>query len=106
VPSIIKQFDVCIIPYDTKLASVRYSYPMKLFEYFYLGKPVVSAPLPALASFKSVIRPKNTANEWQSQIKKLLNSPWPTKNKRVQRQLATANSWKQKIATISDTIKK
>ncbi|MBU1885055.1 glycosyltransferase [Patescibacteria group bacterium] len=37
IPSLINQFDVCIIPYDISHDFNHYCYPMKLFEYFILA---------------------------------------------------------------------
>jgi glycosyltransferase involved in cell wall biosynthesis len=43
--------DVCLIPFrDTPLT--RCSFPMKFFEYLACGRPVVTAPLPALAEHR------------------------------------------------------
>lgn len=43
--------DVCLIPFrDTPLT--RGSFPMKFFEYLACGRPVVTAPLPALAEHR------------------------------------------------------
>lgn len=100
IPGIIGQFDMGIIPYNTKLDFVRYSYPMKLFEYFYIGKPVVATPIEELKRFSRFVKIGATVQEWENQISTLLSRKWPDSYKRQQRRLANANSWEEKIKKI------
>lgn len=106
IPAIIQQLDVCIIPYDVYHDFNRYCYPMKLFEYFYMRKPVVSTPVEELKQqkFKDLIKIGSTAKEWEVNIKDLLDKPWSKKNQQKQKKLAIDNSWKNKIETISKVI--
>lgn len=106
IPIIIDQFTIGIIPYDLDLSFNRYCYPMKLFEYFYLQKPVVATPIEELTlpRFKNLIKVGNSADEWSKKIKKILIKPWPQKYKQQQLNLAKSNSWKNKIAAISKHI--
>lgn len=104
VPSIIKQFNVAIIPYDIKQPFNKYCYPMKLFEYFYMGKPVISTPIEELKQFSEFVKIGNTAQEWAIHIKFLLSKPWSEKNKIEQKKLAIENSWEKKIAKINNIL--
>ena len=104
IPSIIKQFDIGIIPYNIKLLSNKYCYPMKIFEYFYLGKPVISTPIKELKNFPEYVKIGNTIEEWKKHIEILLSKPWPEKYERKQKKLAIANSWSNKINTINKLI--
>lgn len=99
IPSIIKQFDICTIPYDTAQDFNKYCYPMKLFEYFYLGKPVISAPIQELARFPKLVTICRTPKQWQVKITKLLQKT-NTKKKHQQTKLANSNSWENKIRSI------
>ena len=51
VPAYIKQFAVCLIPFVQGKIS-QTTNPVKVFEYFALGKPVVSTPLLELKQFQ------------------------------------------------------
>lgn len=108
LPSIIEQFDICMIPYNVSLDFNRYCYPMKLFEYFYMGKPVVSTPIEELTrpEFAEFIKIGATARDWQRHIEQLLAKPWPSKLQKRQRQLAIANSWQRKVEAISGIIQR
>jgi len=102
--SIISQFDIGIIPYNTSQTFNRYCYPMKIFEYFYMGKPVISTLIPELKQFSKFVKIGNTPKQWQQHIKTLLQKPWPKKYKKEQKKLAEKNSWVNKLTTISQLI--
>ena len=97
VPAIIRQFTVGMIPYRVSHPGARYAYPMKIFEYFYCGKPVVSTPLVELKRFPQYIKIGENAKEWEANIHDLLRRPWPKKYQQEQRKLALENSWEEKI---------
>lgn len=50
IPAYIKQFDVCIIPFIGGDIA-QSTNPVKVFEYFAMGKPVVSTPIDELIPF-------------------------------------------------------
>jgi len=104
IPGIISQFDIGMIPYDDTLDFNKNCYPMKLFEYFYLGKPVVSTPIEELKRFPKFIKIGKTANEWGWIIKDLLSKPWPKEYKAKQKNAAEENSWEEKIGKITSVI--
>jgi glycosyltransferase involved in cell wall biosynthesis len=97
VPFVINQFSVGIIPYDYRHQGVKYSYPMKVFEYFYAGKPVVSTPIIELSRFTKYIRMGSTIDQWEHYLRDLLFNPWKSSYKREQKNLAIENSWERKI---------
>lgn len=101
IPDIIDQFNIAIIPYDQRLKFNRYAYPMKLFEYFYLGKPVISTPIEELERFPKFVKIGKNVKEWEKIIKELLSKPWPKTYKKEQKMLAIKTSWENKIEKIS-----
>lgn len=105
IPYIIDQFDICIIPYDASLDFNRYCYPMKIFEYFYLGKPVIATHISELKQFPQFIKIGNTAAEWQIHLNSLLSKHWSKNNRTEQRNIAEQNSWKNKINNLYSIIK-
>jgi len=78
---------------------------MKLFEYFYMGKPVISTPIEELKRFPKFVKTGDTAEEWEHNIKELLSKPWPRRFQKEQRRLATQNSWEKKLFYITSLIK-
>ncbi|MBI5614091.1 hypothetical protein HY947_04165 [Candidatus Gottesmanbacteria bacterium] len=97
---VLDYFDIGMIPYDTNLEFNRYSYPMKLFEYFCMGKPVISTPIEELKRFTKYVKIGSTAKEWERQIETILFNHWTKKSQEGQRTLAKANSWEKKVEKI------
>ncbi len=102
--SIIQQFTIGIIPYRETLPGVTYSYPMKLFEYFYMGKPVLSTSIEELRRFPTYVKIGKTAKSWEKHITSLLSCSWPISYQEEQQTLARQNSWKRKIDMIMSYI--
>lgn len=97
---IISVMDICMIPYDHMLPYNEYCYPMKVFEYFYMGKPVLSTPIAQLKRFHKFVYMGNSVRIWKKHIYTLQQSVWPDKYKRQEKLLAKKNSWSCKIEAI------
>lgn len=104
ISDVIGQFDVGMIPYRVDNTFNMYCFPMKLFEYFYAGKPVVSSPITELKRFPSFVKIGNSHGEWREIILSYLSRPWPERKRKEQRSLAKQNSWERKISAISGQI--
>ena len=52
LPEYLKEFDVCLIPFDTSTDLIKATNPVKFYEYLSAGKKVVSTEIPELAPFK------------------------------------------------------
>ena len=101
IPSLISQFDIGMIPYDVSQDFNKYCYPMKLFEYFSMGIPVLTTPIKELSYFSDLVYIAKDSNDWEIQIKKILSYPWPKDKINKQKKLAMENSWKNKIKQIT-----
>lgn len=104
LPAIISGFDVCLIPYNSEIAFNEYCYPMKLFEYFYMGKPVVSTLIKALLPLRPYVSIARNAREFSQAIAHALRNKVNEKFKKQQRQLAIDNSWEAKVQRISQYV--
>jgi len=93
-------FDIAIIPYDIKDNFNRFCYPMKLFEYFAAGKPVISTSIEELKHFPGLVFISNNPLFWQQKINEILSQPWPKNLQKKQQALARQNSWINKINQI------
>lgn len=100
IPSVIEKFDVCMIPYDISYEFNRYSYPMKLFEYFYMGKPVISTSIEELKHYRKYVKISTSPQKWVVQIKEFVSKPWMLIKSRNQRIIAEKNNWDQKVNSI------
>ncbi len=100
IPNIVSQFDIGMIPYDITDNFNKYCYPMKIFEFFYSGLPVVSTEIVELKRFPDLVRIGKNVQEWEAIIFDLLSAPWSKKNKYKEMRFAVENSWENKVNSI------
>ncbi len=100
VPSVISSFDICLIPY-TKDAFNTYCFPMKVMEYFYMGKPILSSPIKELQRFPKHVYIGATVEEWEYHIWRILSKPWLADFQTEQRKIAEQNSWQRKLSQLT-----
>lgn len=106
IPSIISQFDICLVPYNVKNPFNRHCYPMKVLEYFYMGKPVVSTPILELKRLQPYVKIAKGAKDFEKVIQRVIKNGWPKEYVKEQKQIALANSWQEKVEKISQVLKK
>lgn len=98
----VSQFDICIIPYDTKMEFNKYCYPMKIMEYFYIKKPIISTNISMLKYHRELVYLGNSEKLWTNYIREISKHGWPKKQANLQRKLAIASTWSKKIEAISN----
>lgn len=106
VAGIIRQFSVGIIPYDTNQDQNKYCFPMKVFEYYYMKKLILSTPIMELKWFPKHIKVGSIENEWERHIKVLLQCPGGDELSQERFRLATANSWEKKAYVLKRMLQK
>jgi len=104
MPDCINAFDVCCIPYQVTDPFNKYCFPMKVMEYFYVGKPVLSTPIEELERYPELVRIGRTASEWERHIRTLLLTSWPVRLQKEQKKKAEENSWEIKLRKMMDII--
>lgn len=104
IPGVIKEFDIGIIPYDPGLDFNRYCYPMKIFEYFYMGIPTISTDIIELRHFSELVNICRDVYHWKTTIKNNIENPLSKAKKMEAQQLAIRNSWLEKISEILNLI--
>lgn len=106
VYGLIKNFDIAIIPYNLDLPFNLYCYPMKIFEYFYLGKAVISTSILELKlkKFNRFIKIADNVEGWETAIEQLLVKSLSIEQEKKLKQLAIDNSWQNKIDKIAKHI--
>lgn len=97
---ILVRSDVAIIPYNTSFDFNKYCFPMKMFEYFYTGKPIISTSIEELNYYSNYIHIGDTPTFWQKHISKPAYGRRALSIQKMQRALAIKNSWSQKITKI------
>jgi len=96
---IMKKCDVLTIPYDLQWEFNQCCFPMKVMEYFYVGKPIVSTPLPSLTPYTDILFGQ-TVSEFEKMISQALKQA-PSKRKLEKgKKIALAQTWKRKIDSV------
>jgi len=103
---VIAEGDICLLPLSETSIGSRYTSPLKLFEYMALGKPIVSADVPAIRSVltsgeSALLVPPGDVGALAAAIRQLAEQPALAERlgKRA-RQLAQRYSWQARAATL------
>ena len=104
IPAYIEIFDVALIPFKPSAVADSID-PVKLYEYFSLGKPVVATGLRELEKFDDgqLLRIAETPDKFVEAIKAFLEydeEAW----REARRQVARQNSWLSKATLIMSSI--
>lgn len=104
LPAYVHTFDVAIIPFKPSVIADS-SDPVKLYDYFSLGKPVVATGLKELKKFDDgrLLRIAETQDEFVNAISAFLKydaKAW----QESRRQIARQNSWHSKASAMMDCI--
>lgn len=101
LPSYLMVMDICIIPYMIN-EFTKAIFPLKLFEYLAVGKPIITTPLPDLESFNNVVTIAKNSSEFINSIEELLVNG---DNKYIERlNVAVSNTWEIRVEEASHFI--
>lgn len=103
VPSYIEKFNVTIIPF--KLSSISESTdPIKLYEYFAMGKPVVSTPMRQLEKYNNgqLLKTAQSADQFSEAVNYFMNNDTQIWQKQRE-SIAREHSW-DKIAKVFSNV--
>lgn len=101
IPSYLKAFDVCLIPYrDSEFNRSRS--PVKLFEYMASGKPIVSTPVHQCQHFEGVIEIAKEPQSFLEAIAKLLTGDHKITQNYLM--IAKENSWEKRADRVLEII--
>jgi Glycosyl transferases group 1 len=84
LPAYVASFDVGVMPYDCFEEKNLHCVPLKLFDYFLAGLPVVSTSVLSLSEFSDLIYFGNTPAEFARAVEAALSEP-PASPKRARR---------------------
>jgi glycosyltransferase involved in cell wall biosynthesis len=87
----ISEFDVGIIPFVVNSLTLCTN-PIKLYEYFGYGLPVVSTPLPEVSQFNDLVYIGQTPTDFSAQLKLALAEADPERRSR-RRAIASKETW-------------
>ena len=103
LPAYANSLDVGLLCYKTEGTWMPYGSPLKMFEYFAVGKPAVCSYISSLEKYEPVLRMARTREAWIPLIEDALQEK---SIDAVQRRIAIAenNSWDRRAEIILGTI--
>ncbi len=102
LPSYASQFDVAIIPFKVNSLTLAVN-PLKLLEYYALGLPVVSTPLPEVVAYGQSVYVADTPEEFAGEIQRSLSEDCPQRGV-ARQEIARNRSWKVQAETLRSWI--
>jgi len=97
------QIDVGFMPYDCTRNFNLHCVPLKLFDYFAAGLPVVSTPIISLWEYRDLVYLGDTAEELAEGVRKALAEPPDDPRREKRRQIARAHA-PDKLARLLNTL--
>lgn len=97
-----KECDVLIVPYDLQWEFNVCCFPMKIMEYFFAQRPVVSTPIPSLLDYKEFVFFGNTSRQFSRAIQKALQVKWLKDQQQKLRNIALNQTWKRKLDSVDE----
>lgn len=94
---LLKRFDVCMIPFVKNPVTDAVS-PVKLFEYFSTGKPVVTTELAECVKYPT-IRIGKSPDAFIDEVKRILAAPHNLPNEML-KSVALHNTWRHRVTQI------
>jgi glycosyltransferase involved in cell wall biosynthesis len=95
----LSSLDVCMIPFKISPLTLATN-PLKLYEYFACGHPVVSSPLPEVQQYSDLVYVASTPEQFVTQLEAAMNENNPSAASR-RRRVAERESWTTRCAAIS-----
>lgn len=99
LPTYVCEFDVGLIPFLVSPLTLATN-PIKLYEYFACGMPVVSSALPEVAAYRPLVYTADSPQQFAAQVKLALEEQDPQR-RRDRREAAIRESWSVRAAKLS-----
>ena len=102
LPSYLAAFDVCLIPYKITDYTKALS-PLKLLEYFSLGKPVVTTPIPSCIIYSDILYVGEDHESFFVQVDSALAEN-DAQLRELRMKVANENTWDNRVLFILEKI--
>ncbi|MEO8129851.1 MAG: polysaccharide pyruvyl transferase CsaB, partial [Bryobacteraceae bacterium] len=104
IPLFLSHFDVCLIPFVLN-DLIKGVDPVKMYEYFSQGKPVVATDMPELAPLKDLVYIGRNAEDFAAKLDAAVREDDPhLRRRRIE--YAKANTWAARVDVIDAAIRK
>ncbi len=104
LPNYLKYFDVCLIPFKINNL-IKATDPVKIYEYFAQGKPVITTPILELKKYKNLLYYSQSDKEFLDNIDRALKEDKKNINQ-LRIKSSKENTWFKRIKIFDEKIKK
>jgi len=105
LPTYLKEFDVCLIPFDTSTDLIKATNPVKFYEYLSAGKKIVATEIPELEPFRNeYVLMSNDKDEFLSHVQNCLNETDTLKDSESLMNMGRLNDWFKRYKDFASTI--
>lgn len=104
IPKYLHRFDVCLIPFKITPLTLD-THPIKIYEYFAAGKPVVTTKLPEILPMSNLCYVASNKNDFLEKLDKAIGE----NNKEIVQkriEFSSENNWENRYQTIISGINK
>jgi glycosyltransferase involved in cell wall biosynthesis len=102
IPAWLGRFDVAILPFKRTPLTEAVN-PVKAYEIFAAGRPLVSVPLPEMRALVPLVRLASTAHDFEREIEQELFRP-DAGLEAGRRRFARANTWESRMAALAPAV--
>jgi teichuronic acid biosynthesis glycosyltransferase TuaH len=102
IPDFVHFFDVCIIPFKRNQFADTIN-PVKIYEYFALGKPVVASKTQEISNFMDLLYMTENKHDFLSQLENAL-SEQVSRIQQERKAVAESNDWSLKAKSIQKAL--
>jgi len=107
IPGYLKDFDVCLIPFETSTELIKATNPVKFYEYLSAGKKVVATEIPELEPFKDkFVYLSNDDKDFADYVRKCLDGTDTLAAPEECMAFARENDWTERYDNFSRIIQK
>jgi glycosyltransferase involved in cell wall biosynthesis len=104
VPELLAQFRIALIPFRINPLTLMTN-PIKLYEYFSCGLPVVSTPLPEAEAMGDLVYVGETPGDFAREVGRALAEDDPSRSAR-RREIAVRESWDARVRDLGSEFEK
>ena len=107
LPDYIKNFNVCLIPFDSSIDLIKATNPVKFYEYLSAGKKLVATEIPELDKYRNQYALlSNEPQKFSEYIRMCINGTDPLCTKEERIEFAKKNDWKERYSIMKQEIDK